>query len=203
MWSGAPRVAERLELERQATLDGHVPRDLEAGVNSGGAQGPHPLRVRRLPPTTGRFGGMDNIWQQYGDTNQAYGNVTYTPGIDLTLSPGNDLTQFQDPAVVHGPGPIIQGDPTATSTPEVNVSGKIARPIGRDRAKKQRSNNSSSSSACFEMLQKIQLDRSRFEEDMKAASKYESEEMAVRLVDELLSMKLRCCVSISVQWMNC
>jgi hypothetical protein len=54
MWSGAPRVTERLELERQATLDGHVPRDLEAGVNSGGAQGLHPLRVRRLPPTTGR-----------------------------------------------------------------------------------------------------------------------------------------------------
>jgi hypothetical protein len=76
--------------------------------------------------------------------------------------------------------PVQQGDPTATSTPEVNVSEKIARPIGRDRAKKQRSNNSSSSSACFEMLQKIQLDRSRFEEDMKAASKYESEEMAVR-----------------------
>jgi hypothetical protein len=60
------------------------------------------------PLSFARFGGMDNIWQQYGDTNQAYGNVTYTPGIDLTLSPGNDLTQFQDPAVVHGPGPIIQ-----------------------------------------------------------------------------------------------
>ncbi|PWZ45674.1 putative galacturonosyltransferase 11 [Zea mays] len=44
MWSGAPRVTERLELERQATLDGHVPRDLEAGVNSGGAQGERKLR---------------------------------------------------------------------------------------------------------------------------------------------------------------
>jgi hypothetical protein len=54
MWSEAPRMAERLELERQETLDGHVPRDLKAGVNSGGAQGLHPPRVRRLPPTTGR-----------------------------------------------------------------------------------------------------------------------------------------------------
>jgi hypothetical protein len=60
------------------------------------------------PLSFARFGGMDNIWQQYGDTNQAYGNVTYTPGINLTLSPGNDLTQFQDLAVVHGPAPIIQ-----------------------------------------------------------------------------------------------
>jgi L-2-hydroxyglutarate oxidase LhgO len=55
------------------------------------------------------------------------------------------------------------------------------RPIGRDRAKKQRASSSSvNSSSCFDILQKIQRDRAKFEEDFTAVNKDECDQMSLR-----------------------
>jgi len=57
---------------------------------------------------------------------------------------------------------------------------RIDRPNGRDNAKKARNSTSSSSSACFEVLQKMSMDRSAYEERVQAASEEEAKEIASR-----------------------
>jgi len=55
---------------------------------------------------------------------------------------------------------------------------RIDRPNGRDKAKKARNSTSSSSSACLEVLQKMSIDRSAYEERVQAASEEEAKEIA-------------------------
>jgi hypothetical protein len=68
----------------------------------------------------------------------------------------------------------------AEENPDPMLPPRIARPVGRDKAKRARSNTSSSSSACIEVLQKISMDRSTYEERVEAASKEEAKEIASR-----------------------
>lgn len=63
---------------------------------------------------------------------------------------------------------------------DATLSPRIARPVGRDKAKKARSITSSSSSACLEVLQKMSMDRSAYEERVEAASKEEAKDIACR-----------------------
>jgi hypothetical protein len=67
---------------------------------------------------------------------------------------------------------VRPGDPTKDDM----RPPKIARPMGRDRAKKQRSSSNSSNSSsttCLLVLQKMQVDRTAYEERVEAASKDE------------------------------
>jgi len=57
---------------------------------------------------------------------------------------------------------------------------RIARPVGRDKAKKAHSSTTSSSSACLEVLQKMSMDRSAYEERVEAASNKEAKDIASR-----------------------
>ncbi|KAG2659249.1 hypothetical protein PVAP13_1KG262015 [Panicum virgatum] len=57
---------------------------------------------------------------------------------------------------------------------------RIDRPNGRDNAKKARNSTSSSSAACFEVLQKMSMDRSAYEEWVQTASEEEAKEIASR-----------------------
>lgn len=58
---------------------------------------------------------------------------------------------------------------------------KLDRPIGRDKAKKQRSDGvGSSSSACLEVLQKMSMDQRAFEDRQEAATKEEAVDNASR-----------------------
>jgi hypothetical protein len=58
---------------------------------------------------------------------------------------------------------------------------RMERPVGRDRAKKQRSNTqSSSSSACLEMLQKISMDQLAHAEHQETANNEEVKDVASR-----------------------
>ncbi|KAG2648294.1 hypothetical protein PVAP13_1NG038508 [Panicum virgatum] len=53
-------------------------------------------------------------------------------------------------------------------------------PVGRDKGKKARSSTASSSSACLEVLQKMSMDRSAYEERVEAASNKEAKDIASR-----------------------
>jgi hypothetical protein len=60
----------------------------------------------------------------------------------------------------------------ADATKDEILPRKIDNPMGRDRVKKQQSNSNSSNSnstACLEVLQKIQVDRNAFDERVEAA----------------------------------
>jgi hypothetical protein len=81
---------------------------------------------------------------------------------------------------------VRPGDPTKDDM----RPPKIARPMGRDRAKKQRSSSNSSNSSsttCLLVLQKMQVDRTAYEERVEAASKDEVKGNASR-VDRKLSI---------------
>ena len=72
--------------------------------------------------------------------------------------------------------PGTQGEPT-----EETSSPKFSRPMGRDRAKKQRTTCSSSSSTAYlELLQQMQIERAKHEERVEAATIVESKEIASR-----------------------
>jgi hypothetical protein len=68
----------------------------------------------------------------------------------------------------------------AEENPDPTLPPRIARPVGRDKAKRAHNNTSSSSSACIEVLQKISMDRSTYEERVEAASKEEAKQIASR-----------------------
>jgi hypothetical protein len=85
-------------------------------------------------------------------------------------------------ASLSSPSNAQEGRP-ADATEDETLPPKIAKPIGRDRAKKQRTSSDSSnskSSACLEVLQKMQVDRNAFDERVEAASKDEVQEIASR-----------------------
>jgi hypothetical protein len=85
-------------------------------------------------------------------------------------------------ASLSSPSNAQEGRP-ADATEDETFPPKIAKPIGRDRAKKQRTSSDSSnskSSACLEVLQKMQVDRNAFDERVEAASKDEVQEIASR-----------------------
>jgi hypothetical protein len=73
---------------------------------------------------------------------------------------------------------VSPGIPTKDDT----LPPKIARPMGRDRAKKQwsSSNSSNSSTTCLNVLQKMQVDRTAYEERVEVASKDEVKENVSR-----------------------
>ena len=75
----------------------------------------------------------------------------------------------EDPHVQHAEENL---DPT--------LPPRIARPVGRDKAKKAHSSTTSSSSACLEVLQKMSMDRSAYEERVEAASNKEAKDIASR-----------------------
>jgi hypothetical protein len=58
-------------------------------------------------------------------------------------------------------------------TKDETLPPKIARPMGRDSAKKQQSSSNSSNSTCLEVLQKMQVDRTAYEERVDATPKDE------------------------------
>lgn len=62
---------------------------------------------------------------------------------------------------------------------DATLPARIERPVGRDKAKKARSNNSSSS-ACLEVLQQLSKDRSAYQERVEAATKEEAKDIASR-----------------------
>jgi hypothetical protein len=69
----------------------------------------------------------------------------------------------------------------ADATKDEMLPRKIDRPMGRDRAEKQQSSSNSSNSnstACLEVLQKMQVDRNAFDKRVEAASKDEVTEIA-------------------------
>jgi hypothetical protein len=69
---------------------------------------------------------------------------------------------------------------SAEPTKHETLPPKIARPMGRDNAKKQWSSSNSSNSPCLEVLQKMQVDRTAYEERVEAASKDEVKENTSR-----------------------
>jgi hypothetical protein len=68
---------------------------------------------------------------------------------------------------------VQPGQPTTVGM----LPAKIERPIGRDKAKKQCSSTSSSSSTCLEVLQKMSMDRVAYEERVEAATKEEARDI--------------------------
>jgi len=78
------------------------------------------------------------------------------------------------------------------------VPEPIVRPMGRDRTKKLRSSTTataSNSTACIEMLQKFQQDRSKYEEQVVAATseeakiKIELKERQVKAAEDLVKLQ--------------
>ncbi|PUZ65800.1 hypothetical protein GQ55_3G254300 [Panicum hallii var. hallii] len=81
--------------------------------------------------------------------------------------------------------PTEAGDGTSMDPIKViSEAPKFSRPMGRDRAKRLRGSpgvgSSASSTACLEVLQKIQSDRAKYDERQKIASKDEAQEVAAR-----------------------
>ena len=74
-------------------------------------------------------------------------------------------------------GPHVQ---PAEENLDPTLPPRIARPVGTDKAKKACSSTASSSSACLEVLQKMSMDRSAYEERVEAASNKEAKDIASR-----------------------
>jgi hypothetical protein len=88
--------------------------------------------------------------------------------------------------VAEGAATPPDGDGTQFSPIDVNATPNFVRPMGRDKAKRLHTSSSgASSSACLEVLQKIQCDRAQFEDKLEAQSKDESKEMAGRYEKKL------------------
>jgi hypothetical protein len=94
----------------------------------------------------------------------------------LLLRNENKWTSFVDPGT--------NGEAGEDSQPPIDdgtLPPRMEKPVGRDKAKKQRSGNASSqSSACLEVLQKMSMDQRDFEDRQEANSKQEGIEEAAR-----------------------
>ncbi|XP_025798694.1 uncharacterized protein LOC112878676 [Panicum hallii] len=81
--------------------------------------------------------------------------------------------------------PTEAGDGTSMDPIKViSEAPKFSRPMGHDRAKRLRGSpgvgSSASSTACLDVLQKIQSDRAKYDERQEIASKDEAQEVAAR-----------------------
>jgi hypothetical protein len=89
---------------------------------------------------------------------------------------------------------------TVEGSKEDTLPARIERPMGRDKAKKQRSSSSSSNStACLEVLQKMQCDRQVYEQRVEEATSVAETAIAVRAERKLGIQEEQLCIQEVLQ----